>query len=70
VAAMSLITICAIAFAAVFVLLILLAVAMHLITTVFPERSATLDGAVIAAISGTVASLSPGARVTRIEEDS
>jgi len=69
-AALSLITICIIAFAAVFVLLILLAVAMHVITIVFPERAASADGAVIAAISGAVASLSPGARVTRIEEDS
>jgi hypothetical protein len=68
--ALNLITICIIAFAAVFVLLLLLAVAMHLITILFPERTAEADGAVVAAISSTVASLWPGARVTRIEEDS
>jgi hypothetical protein len=67
--ALSLITICIIAFAAVFVLLLLLAVAMHLITVLFPERAPAADGAIVAAIASTAASLWPGARVTRIEED-
>lgn len=58
------------AFAVVFAVLAVLAAAMHLITIVFPERVAELDGAVVAAISSTVAVLAPGARVTRIEEES
>jgi hypothetical protein len=66
----SLVAVCGIAFAAVFVLLALLAVAMHAITILFPERKAAIDSHVVAAISSTVASLYPGARVTRIEEES
>ena len=60
---------CALAFAVVFVLLLILALAMRLITTAFPEPVAGTDAAVIAAISTTVASLVPGARVTKIEEE-
>lgn len=66
---MSLLTICGIAFTAVFCLLVLLAMTMKLITVVFPEREPSLDTAVVAAISSTVTSLIPGARVTRIEEE-
>jgi Na+-transporting methylmalonyl-CoA/oxaloacetate decarboxylase gamma subunit len=39
----SLVAVCGIAFAAVFVLLALLAVAMHAITILFPERKAAID---------------------------
>ena len=41
---------------------------MHLITAAFPPVKAVLDSAVVAAITGTVASVISGARVTKIEE--
>mgnify|MGYP001078066279 CR=1 FL=1 len=60
---------CAIAMVAVFVLLGLLAVVMEIITLVFPGRTASADAAIVAAITAAVASLYPGAKVTRIEEE-
>ena len=66
---LSLITICSLAFGVVFTVLTALAVSMWLITSLFPEREAALDPTVVAAISTTVASVIPGARVTRIEEE-
>ena len=66
----NLLTVCGIAFGAVFVLLAFLAVVMQLITVVFPARKATLMEPIAAAISVTAASLYPGARVTKIEEES
>jgi hypothetical protein len=66
---MSLGAICLIAFTSVFVLLSFLAVAMQLITLVFPETKPAVEPAVVAAISGAVAAAVPGARVTRIEEE-
>ena len=67
---MNLLTACGIAFLAVFVLLSLLAGVMSLITVVFPERKRIVDPALVAAITSSVASLYPGARVTKIEERS
>ena len=61
--------VCTIAFVSVFTLLAGLAVVMHLITVAFPERRTAVDPTVTAAISTTVATLIPGARVTRIEEE-
>ena len=66
----SLVSVCLIAFTAVFGLLAFLAVAMEVITRLFPERQAVVDSALLAAISGTVSTLIPGAKVTRIEEES
>ena len=66
----NLLAVCGIAFGAVFVLLLFLAIVMQLITVLFPVREGKLDGTVVAAISSTVASLYPGARVTKIEEES
>jgi hypothetical protein len=66
---MSLGAICLIAFSSVFVLLSFLAAAMQLITLIFPESEPAVEPAVVAAISGVVASAVPGARVTRIEEE-
>ena len=64
----SLITICATAFLAVFVLLITLAAVIRVIAVVLPCRDRT-DGAVLAAaISAAVGTIFPGARVSRIEE--
>jgi len=61
--------VCAVAFTGVFTLLAALAVVMHLITVLFPERRAAVDPVVTAVVSTTVATLFPGARVTRIEEE-
>ena len=66
----NLFAVCGIAFGAVFVLLTFLALVMQLLTVLFPERKSALDPTVVAAISSTVASLYPGARVSRIEEES
>jgi hypothetical protein len=65
----SLLTLCSIAFAAVFTILAFLALAMRVITVLFPEPVATIDATLVAAISGAAASVYPGARVTRIEEE-
>ena len=67
--ATSLFAVCGLAFLIVFLLLSFLAVVMHLITEAFPEREVALEPAMVAAISSTVATLIPGARVTRIEEE-
>ena len=65
----NLVSVCALAFASVFILLSFLALAMHVITVVFPERQRFSDPVVVAAISTAVATLLPGARVTKIEEE-
>ena len=65
---MSLLAICSIAFVAVFVLLAFLAAVMQLITAAFPLEDAPTDPAVVAAISGAVVTLYPGAEVTKLEE--
>ncbi|MBD3162576.1 MAG: hypothetical protein GF328_10775 [Candidatus Latescibacteria bacterium] len=64
------ITLCVLAFLLVFVLLAVLALSMLLIELVLPEREEVLDATLVAAVSGTVAALHPGARVTKIEEES
>ena len=68
--AASLFSACLIALVAVFALLGVLALTIELITAVFPERRHAIDPALAVAISTTVAQIFPGARVTRIEEDS
>ena len=65
----SLFSACLIALISVFVLLGTLALIMNLITVVFPDRLASMDSVLVAAISTAVASMYPGARVTRIEEE-
>ena len=67
----SLLTMCMSSFAAVFLVLTFLAVAMRLIILVFPvkEKDAVTDeAAVYAAISSTYARLYPGTRIRNIEE--
>jgi len=57
---------------AVFVLLTILAVTMRLLVAVFPEtirKLTTSDPAMLAAIMTAVASLYPGMKVTRVEEE-
>lgn len=67
---LSLLLVCGVALAAVFVLLTALAAVMQLMTALLPVRTATAaDAAVVAAISTVVAHRYPGARVTRIEEE-
>lgn len=68
--AASLFSACLIALVSVFALLGVLALTIKLITTIFPERRHAIDPALAAAISTVVARVIPGARVTRIEEDS
>ena len=65
----NLFAVCSLAFLIVFAMLAFLALAMRAITIAFPPVKAVLDSAVIAAVSSTVASLIPGARVTKIEEE-
>jgi len=65
-----LLAVSATAFTAVFVLLALLAVVMRIITLVFPERRARIDPVLVAAITSTVSTLYPIARVTKIQEES
>jgi len=68
----NLILVCATAFGAVFVLLTFLALAIQLITVLFPEPAPQIEQAdepaMVAAISVAVAHAFPGARVVRIEE--
>ncbi|UCE66485.1 MAG: hypothetical protein JSU85_00290 [Candidatus Zixiibacteriota bacterium] len=63
-----LLVICASAFAAVFLLLAFLSLAMRIIITVFPQRLSKDDAAVFAAITATVSAVYPGTTITRFEE--
>jgi hypothetical protein len=65
---LDLLVICALAFAAVFLLLALLALAMRIIMLVFPSREAGTDATVLAAVTSVVSTLYPGTRVTSVEE--
>ena len=65
----SLFAACLIALVSVFALLAVLAVIMDVITRLFPVHEQQLDPVLLAAISTTVASVYPGARVVRIEEE-
>jgi len=64
----NLVVICLNAFVAVLILLALLAFGMRLLTSLFPVPRTPSHVAVTAAISTAVATILPGARVTRIEE--
>ena len=65
-----LLTTCAAAFLAVFVLLAVLAVVMRLIQVAFPARETDSgsDAAMFAAIAAAMNSMYPGSTVTKIEE--
>lgn len=60
--------ICLNAFVAVLILLSVLALAMRLLTTLFPAPRVSTDAALTVGITSAVTALLPGARVTRIEE--
>jgi hypothetical protein len=62
--------ICGVSFLMVFFILILLALSMRLIIFLFPEKKATTDAAIIAALTATMQNLFPGTNVTKIEEKS
>jgi hypothetical protein len=64
----NLLMICVVAFAAVFVLLSLLALAMRVIVASLPHKETAADAAVLAAITSAYQSLYPGTKVTKIEE--
>ena len=66
----NLIAVCSLTFVVVFLLLTFLAIAMRLITALFPDRRKGPDPTLAAAISSSVAMLYSGARVTKIEEES
>ena len=66
----NLLVVCATAFVAVIVLLTALAGVIHLITSMFPPSRRGVDAPLVAAIEGAVTAVYPGARVTRIEEES
>ncbi len=61
--------VCLSALLAVFVLLTILAVTMRLLVAVFPEKLAKSDAALLAAVTTAVASIYPGMKVTRVEEE-
>ena len=63
-----LLMICISAFAAVFVLLAILALLMRLIIVVFPEKKGVGDAAVVAAVTTVMQTLYPGTKVTKVEE--
>ena len=67
-AEISLIAVCVAAFCAVFVLLIVLALVIRLLTVAFPVGAQLDDAAMVAAIGAAVTNIYPGVRVTRIEE--
>lgn len=69
---LNLLSMCIASFAAVFTVLVFLAVTMRLIMVVFPEKQVGGDGddaAVFAAITSTYARLCPGMKVTNIKKD-
>ena len=63
-----LVFICISAFAAVFVLLAVLAAIQRLIIIIFPYKEPAIDATVLAAISSVASSVYPGTKVTNIKE--
>ena len=69
---LNLLSMCISSFAAVFTVLVFLAVTMRLIMIVFPEKKAENgadDAGIYAAITSTYARLYPGMKITNIKED-
>lgn len=60
--------ICGSALIAVFVVLMVIALAMRLIIFLFPKKEDEEDSAVLAAIASTVSKLYPNSQITKIEE--
>jgi hypothetical protein len=64
----NLLIVCALAFGAVFVLLLFLAIVMRVILAVFPQRAGASDAAVFAAVAAASTQLYPGTIIKKIEE--
>lgn len=64
-----LLMVCVSAFSAVFVLLGLLAFAMRGLIALFPEKTASSDAALVAALTSVVSAVFPGFKVTKVEEE-
>ncbi len=64
----NLLAICASAFAAVFLLLSFLSFVMKIIITLFPQKAAGPDAAIIAAVTSVVTTVYPGTTISRFEE--
>lgn len=64
----NLLAICATSFAAVFLLLCVLAVVQRLILLIFPEKNETADAAMIAAMASVLQTAYPGSRISKVEE--
>jgi len=64
----NLLVICALAFGAVFILLVVLAAVMRLILSIFPERVQESDTALIAAVTSLASALYHGTLITKVEE--
>ena len=60
--------VCMTSFFAVFLLLAFLAVVMRILTKVLPEKVATIDAAVLAAITTAASTLYPGIKITKLKE--
>lgn len=67
-ASANLVVVCISAFAAVFLILAVLAILMRLITAIFPQRDSGADAAIIAAVTSTMSTIYPNSRITNIEE--
>ena len=65
---MDLLLVCISSFIGVFVLLSVLALVMKIIIAIFPEKAATVDAAVVAALAATIGTVYPGTKITNIEE--
>jgi hypothetical protein len=61
--------VCVSAFLAVFVLLSFLALAMRGLIAIFPEKTATTDPALLAAVAAAVSAVYPGSKIARIEDE-
>jgi hypothetical protein len=61
-------SICGTSFLGVFLILVVLALIMRIITVVFPEKGAQIDEALVAAISTASGAVYPGTKVVKIEE--
>ena len=69
---LNLLSMCISSFAAVFTVLVFLAVTMRLIMIIFPEKKTGTgadEAVVYAAITSTYARLYPGMKITNIKED-
>ena len=65
----NLLLICVSAFAAVFVLLSLLALVMRALIALFPDRTNGADAALLSAVATATTAAYPGMKITSVEEE-